>query len=62
MVAGILRAIPGQKVDPQVQPAKAAARYGRAGGAMIAKFFIERPVLANVIAILMVVVGLVALI
>src|SRR4026209_2396648 len=28
---------------------------------MIAKFFIERPVLANVIAILMVVIGLVAL-
>ena len=29
---------------------------------MISKFFIERPVLANVIAILMVVIGLVALI
>ena len=28
---------------------------------MISKFFIERPVLANVIAILMVVIGLVAL-
>ena len=38
-----------------------AARREVTGGAMISKFFIERPVLANVIAILMVVIGAVAL-
>src|SRR6202000_3293442 len=35
---------------------------GTSGGYMISKFFIERPVLANVIAILIIVIGLVALI
>src|SRR5262249_13913283 len=40
---------------------RAPARRGRIDRPMISKFFIERPVLANVLAILMVVVGLVAL-
>jgi len=31
IVAGILRAVPGQKVDPQQQAASAAAPSGRAG-------------------------------
>ena len=43
-------------------PPLASARARTSGRAMISKFFIERPVLANVIAILMVVIGLVALI
>ena len=60
----MLRAIPGQKVDPQSRPRnnrRSLAAHVTAGRAMISKFFIERPVLANVIAILMVVIGLVAL-
>ena len=63
VVAGILRAIPGQKVDPQMQTARGGARPRGAssGRRMISKFFIERPVLANVLAILMVVIGVVAL-
>ncbi len=60
VVDGILRAIPGQKVDPKLQTRRRRRPIRRR--AMISKFFIERPVLANVIAILMVVVGLVALI
>ena len=58
VVAGVLRAIPGQKVDPQAQ---AAGQREVAATPMISKFFIERPVLANVLAILMVVIGAVAL-
>ena len=54
VVDGMLRAIPGQKVEPKTQISRRSE--------MISKFFIERPVLANVIAILMVVIGLVALI
>ena len=59
VVAGLLRAVPGQKVEPQTGTAAAGQRDAIA--AMIAKFFIERPVLANVIAVLMVVIGAVAL-
>ena len=59
IVGGLLRAIPGQKVDPQT--AAAQPRRAADGPAMISKFFIERPVLANVLAILMVVIGVVAL-
>ena len=62
VVDGILRAIPGQKVDPKMQTIAASAAEITGDGSMISKFFIERPVLANVIAILMVVIGLVALI
>ena len=65
VVAGMLRAIPGQKVDPQAAPQqplpRASAIRNASGRVMISKFFIERPVFANVIAILMVVIGLVAL-
>ena len=67
VVAGILRAIPGQKVDPQMQTIAAPPRRRRrrrrqvAAATMISNFFIERPVLANVLAILMVVIGVVAL-
>ena len=58
-----MRAIPGQKVDPQLQTHRRAAASAaqRRSRAMISKFFIERPVLANVIAILMVLIGGVAL-
>ena len=57
VIAGLLRAIPGQKVDPQVKKIEASARQPNEGPAMISKFFIERPVLSNVIAILMVLIG-----
>ena len=62
VVDGILRAIPGQKVEPKLQTLSLRRSEITGGGSVISKFFIERPVLANVIAILMVVVGLVALI
>ena len=65
VVSGILRAIPGQKVDPQHADGGGDAGPRRrrkvAGGAMISDFFIRRPVLANVLAILIMVVGVVAL-
>ena len=63
LVAGIMRAVPGQKVDPRTQDRgrDAAGAAGEVTAAMISKFFIERPVLANVLAILMVVIGAVAL-
>ena len=51
--------IPGQKVDPQMQTIACAGALPPARrsctGAMISDFFIRRPVLANVLAILMVV-------
>ena len=56
VVSGLLVAVPGQKVEPQLRTASTGG-----AGAMISKFFIERPVLANVIAILMVVIGVVSL-
>ena len=61
VVAGLLRAIPGQKVDPQLQKIEIAGVADQIGAAMISKFFIERPVLSNVIAILMILIGGVAL-
>ena len=48
IVSGLLRAVPGEKVDPQTQPRDDRCRAAADGPAMIAKFFIERPVLANV--------------
>ena len=75
VVSGIQRAVPGSVVKP-VDARRRARRLGpcRAGTcraaprprsaqgqAMIAKFFIERPVLANVIAVLTIILGLVAL-
>ena len=64
VTAGLLRAIPGQKVDPQVtERSKRRHRPNRRTEnriAMISKFFIERPVLSNVIAILMILIGGVA--
>ena len=59
IVGGLLRAIPGQKVDPA--GAIAPMRRAERSRTMISKFFIERPVLANVLAILMVVIGPVSL-
>ena len=58
VVAGLLRAIPGQKVDPQLQKIEPPPATGEdRTGVMISKFFIERPVLSNVIAILMILIG-----
>ena len=74
VVSGIQRAVPGSVVKPvDVAPAPGPRGPCRAGTgprgcaccaqgqAMIAKFFIERPVLANVIAVLTIILGLVAL-
>ena len=61
VIAGLLRAIPGQKVDPQLQKIEPPPRHSQIGPGMISKFFIERPVLSNVIAILMILIGGVAL-
>ena len=60
IVAGLQRAIPGQKVDPQTAARSKHPARSDGRGTMISKFFIERPVLANVIAILIVVIGAVA--
>ena len=59
LVSGLLTAVPGQKIEPQLKTLDSGC--GRRRCPMISKFFIERPVLANVIAILMVVIGLVSL-
>ena len=59
VISGLLSAVPGQKVEPQLK----TARRGRGGRrrAMISKFFIERPIFANVIAIVTMVIGVVSL-
>ena len=57
IVGGVMRALPGNTVVP-VTAAAAARRESRP---MIAKFFIDRPVLANVIALLIVILGIVSL-
>ena len=57
------RAIPGKKVVPQAtpspqgRPAQRTAEVIGSGPAMISKFFIDRPVLANVLAIVIVLIG-----
>ena len=56
VVGGIMRAIPGQKVDAELRTPRQRTRAD-ASRRMISKFFIERPVLANVLAILMVLIG-----
>ena len=62
VVGGIMRAIPGQKVDAELQQRRRSRRAScKQDRAMISKFFIERPVLANVLAILMILIGAVAL-
>ena len=59
VISGLLSAVPGQKIEPQLKTLAATPAAG--SRAMISKFFIERPVLANVIAILMVIIGVVSL-
>ena len=59
VISGLLTAVPGQKIEPTVKTLEATPARRR--WPMISKFFIERPVLANVIAILIVVVGIVSL-
>jgi hypothetical protein len=53
VIGRLQSAIPGAKVKPVTGCQR--------GAAMMAKFFIDRPVLANVIALLTIIVGLVAL-
>ena len=57
VISGLMSVVPGQKIEPVL---KTVAVAGSGSRAMISKFFIERPVLANVIAILMVVIGVVS--
>ena len=73
VVEGLLRARPRLKVDPDRRPGR--GRQGRrrrrsprlapevrpAGHAMLSRFFIERPIFANVIAIMTMIAGAVAL-
>ena len=59
VVGGIMRALPGNTVVPIDDLGLRGC--GRDRRPMIAKFFIERPVLANVIALLIVILGIVAL-
>ena len=67
---GTQRAAPGSKVAPEKVPIASGPRRRRRGFAeealterslMISRFFIERPVLANVLALVMVLIGVVAL-
>ena len=60
IVAGLLRAVPGQKVRPEDRRQRGVVEAGGCR-AMISQFFIDRPVLANVLAILLVLIGAVAL-
>ncbi len=64
MISGNQRAVPGEKVVPQdttITADAAAAVPGKRDPPMISKFFIDRPVLANVLAIVIVLIGAVAL-
>ena len=60
IVAGLLRAVPGPEGQTRDRRERGVVE---AGGrrAMISQFFIDRPVLANVLAILLVLIGAVAL-
>ncbi len=57
LISGLMSVVPGQKIEPVMREISGVEQ---GVGSMISKFFIERPVLANVIAILMVVIGAVA--
>ena len=77
VVAGLLRAIPGRQVTPEKstgEPAEGPKTPGarksqgsreqaevQKGRSMISKFFIERPIFANVIAIVIIILGVVCL-
>ena len=57
VVADLWRASPGTKVTPQLTAIDATPAAPGLGEAMISKFFIEHPVLANVLAIVLVLLG-----
>ena len=67
MVTGLLRAIPGRQVTPEKSPGSARTRRRQSsrsptlpaqeGRPMISKFFIDRPIFANVIAIVIIILG-----
>ena len=69
VVEGVLKAIPGRRVNPEKQAAvkTPAAKKGAAAlpcwpkesRLMISRFFVERPILANVIAVVTIILGLV---
>ena len=61
VVSGNQKAIPGEKVAPQDDGDHRRCRARQAAANMISKFFIDRPVLANVLAIVIVLLGAVAL-
>ena len=55
IIDGLQNATPGNKVEPHESKSEKTCK-------MISKFFIERPVLANVIALFLVLLGLVAIV
>ena len=67
IVKGLLKVAPGRQVTPEregVAPSGArlsAISSPKEGGAMISKFFIERPIFANVIAFVTIIIGVVFL-
>ena len=63
IVEGLLQAIPGREVNPQRNPdaASAAGQTASSLEGSVSKFFIERPILANVIAIVTILLGVVCL-
>ena len=61
VIGGIMRAIPARRSTPNSARRHRTRSRHSSNPAMISKFFIERPVFANVIAILMILIGAVAL-
>ena len=68
IVNGLLKAAPGRQVTPEREAAHARQRGGarpiaspEEDGAVISEFFIERPIFANVIALITVIIGAVCL-
>ena len=65
VIKGIQKAIPGRQVTPERQDLRTSAQAPsipkpEEGRAMISRFFIERPILANVLAVVTIIIGLVS--
>ena len=59
---GVLKAIPGKPVTPLNRSGSGTDRQTRSRGAqMISEFFVDRPIFANVIAFVTIIIGLIAL-
>ncbi len=63
IVKGLLKAAPGRQVTPEREGVRTASASlssissSKEGRAMISKFFIERPIFANVIAFVTIIIG-----